>query len=50
MSLGAPVGDAAGDVLDPLGAADGGAAIFLDDESHGFGAKKECSRKGPNFN
>ena len=32
---GVPFGDPAGHVLDALGTADGGTAVFMDDESHG---------------
>ena len=34
MPLVPPLGDPSGDVLDALGAADGGAAVFLNDQSH----------------
>ncbi len=37
MTLGLRLKDAARDIADPFGRADGGAAIFLDDEAHGFG-------------
>jgi hypothetical protein len=40
-----PVRNAPGDVLDALGAADGRAAVFLDDESHWGWCGRRCAKR-----